>query len=63
MERSKVGKIVISDLQAVFKIYLVLVALGLHCYAQVFLSFGEQELLFIMAHRLLAVTSLVDHRL
>ena len=48
-----------------FLIYLVLAALGLHCYARAFSGFGEQGLFLIVVHRLLiGMASLVtEHRL
>ena len=45
-------------------IYLLLAVLGLHCCMRAFSSCGEQGLLFVAVHRLLAaVASLVEHGL
>ena len=47
-----------------FLIYLFLAALGLHCCARAFSSCGERGLLFTVVRGLLiAVASLVEHRL
>ena len=61
--RSEVDLSLLFFLLLLFLIYLFLAALGLCCCAWAFSSCGEQGLLFVAVHGLIAVASLVEEHM